>query len=65
MTTTAEQHSAYLLRQILQRKSTADLQELARIYALDLAETAVPAIYQATLRDLVEVIDELRYRAEH
>lgn len=65
MTTTAEQQSAYLLRQMLQKKSTADLQALARIYALDLAETAVPAIYQATLRDLVEVIDELRYRATH
>lgn len=65
MDTTAEQQSAYLLRQMLQKKSTAELEALARIYALDLAETAVPAIYQATLRDLQQVVDELRYRATH
>ena len=65
MDTTAEQQSARLLRQMLQKKSTAELEALARIYALDLAETAVPAIYRATLRDLQQVVDELRYRATH
>lgn len=65
MITTAEQMSAYLLRQILQRRSTDELQKLARMFADTLAEPMDPVIYRATLRDLTEVIDELRYRAAH
>lgn len=63
MTTKAERDSTYLLRQMLQRKSTTELKDLARIYAEDLAKQNDPAIYRAVLRDLTEVVDELSYRA--
>ena len=63
MTTKAERDSTYLLRQMLQRKSTTEIKDLARIYAEDLAKQNDPAIYRAVLRDLTEVVDELSYRA--
>ena len=69
MTTTAEQQSAYLLRQMLQKKSTAELKALARIYALDLVglwlERQAPERERLAAQVLTEVIDELRYRATH